>query len=237
MKRLLISLLSLCWFSMLMANEEEVIYQGPYAIDDWGTVEISSIKFHSLEVGDTIYVYTSHVDSTSLGSFQGHSWSNLPGIINGQTITGDYEFVVKSEEVLNELKQFGLKVRGYNYVIEKVVIKHSNQLVRTILIISGCIILLLIFIAMGILIWKNHQLSKAYRQLYARNMDVLAAADEEKRLKARYEGELAAIKELIQNGVAGEAVKQKYSGFFLISHRFEDKFNKFYICYQRYSSK
>jgi AraC-like DNA-binding protein len=112
--------------------------------------------------------------------------------------------------VLNELKQFGLKIRGFNYVVEKVVIKHNDQLVRTILIISGCIILLLIIVVMGILIWKNHQLSKANQQLYARNMDVLAAADEEKRLKARYEGELAAIKELIQNGVAGEAVKQKY---------------------------
>lgn len=111
MKRLIISLLSLCWFSVMLANEEEVIYQGPYAIDDWGTIEISSIKFHNLEVGDTIYVYTSHVDSTSLGSFQGHRWSDLPGVINGQVITGDYEFVVKSEEVLNELKQFGLKVR------------------------------------------------------------------------------------------------------------------------------
>ena len=210
MKRLLISLLSLCWFTTILANEEEIIYQGPYIIDDWGTVEICSIKFHNLEVGDTIYVFTSKVDSTSLGSFQNHSWETFPGIINGQTITGDYEFVVKNEEVLNELKQFGLKVRGYNYTVEKVVIKHSDQLVRTILIISGCIILLLIFVAMSILIWKNRQLSKAYQQLYARNMDVLAAADEEKRLKAHYEGELAVIKEMIQDGVASDTVKQKY---------------------------
>jgi len=210
MKRLFICLLTLCWFSVIQANEEETLYQGPYAIGDWGTVEISSIKFHNLEIGDTVYVYTSKVDSTSQGSFQNHFWKAFPGIINGQTITGDYEFVVKSEEVLNELKQFGLKVRGYNYVVEKVVVKHNDQLVRTILMISGFIILLLIFVAMGILIWKNRQLSKANQQLYARNMDILAAADEEKRLKARYEGELAAIKEMIQNGVVGEMVKQKY---------------------------
>lgn len=210
MKRLFICLLTLCWFSMIQANEVETLYQGPYAIGDWGTVEISSVKFHNLEVGDTIYVYTSKVDSTSLGAFQNHEWKTLSGLINGQAITGDYECVVKSEEVLNELKQFGLKVRGYNYVVEKVVIKHNDQLVRTILIISGFIILLLIFVAMGILIWKNRQLSKANQQLYARNMDVLAAADEEKRLKARYEGELAAIKEMIQNDVVGDTVKQKY---------------------------
>ena len=123
MKRLFICLLTLCWFSMIQANEVETLYQGPYAIGDWGTVEISSIKFHNLEIGDTVYVYTSKVDSTSQGSFQSHRWGDLPGVINGQAITGDYEFVVKSEEVLNELKQFGLKVRGYNYVVEKVVIK------------------------------------------------------------------------------------------------------------------
>lgn len=210
MKRFLVCLITLCWFSVAQATEEEILYQGPYTIGDWGTVEISSIKFHNLEVGDTIYVYTSEADSTSKGAFQNHEWNSLPSVINGQSITGDYEFVVKSEEVLNELKQFGLKIRGFNYVVEKVVIKHNDQLVRTILIISGCIILLLIIVVMGILIWKNRQLSKANQQLYARNMDVLAAADEEKRLKARYEGELAAIKELIQNGVAGEAVKQKY---------------------------
>ena len=210
MKRLLLSLLSLCWFSLIMANEEEVIFQGPYAIDNWRTVEISSIRFHNLEMGDTIYVYTAKVDSASLGAFQNHEWKTLPGLINGQAITGDYEFVVRSEEVLNELKQFGLKIRGFNYVVDKVVVKHNDQLVRIILIISGGIILLLIFIAMGILIWKNRMLSKANQQLYARNMDVLAAVDEEKRLKARYEGELAAIKEMIQKGVAGETVKQKY---------------------------
>lgn len=209
-KRLFIYVLTLCCFSDIQANEVELLYQGPYAIGDWGTVEISSIKFHNLEIGDTVYVYTSKVDSTSLGSFQSHRWDDLPGVINGQVITGDYEFVVRNEEVLNELKQFGLKIRGFNYVVEKVVIKHNDQLVQTILMISGGIILLLVFVAMGILIWKNNQLSKANQQLYARNMDVLAAADEERRLKARYEGELTAFKEMIQNGLAGEAVRQKY---------------------------
>ena len=104
MKRLLLSLLSLCWFSLIMANEEEVIFQGPYAIDNWRTVEISSIKFHNLEIGDTVYVYTSKVDSTSQGSFHNHFWKAFPGIINGQTITGDYEFVVKSNESLNHFR-------------------------------------------------------------------------------------------------------------------------------------
>ena len=104
MKRLIISLLSLCWISVMLANEEEIIYQGPYVIDDWGTVEISSIKFHNLEVGDTIYVYTSKVDSTSQGSFQNHFWKAFLGIINGQTITGDYKFVVKSNESLNHFR-------------------------------------------------------------------------------------------------------------------------------------
>ena len=93
MKRLFICLLTLCWFSVIQANEEETLYQGPYAIGDWGTVEISSIKFHNLEIGDTVYVYTSKVDSTSQGSFQNHFWKAFPGIINGQTITGDYDIL------------------------------------------------------------------------------------------------------------------------------------------------
>lgn len=104
MKRLFICLLTLCWFLVIQANEEETLYQGPYAIGDWGTVEISSIKFHNLEIGDTVYVYTSKVDSTSQGSFQNHFWKAFPGIINGQTITGDYEFVVKSNESLNHFR-------------------------------------------------------------------------------------------------------------------------------------
>ena len=114
----------LCSASTLQANKVEEIYQGPKVIGDWDTVELSSIKFHNLKIGDTIYVYVSKVDSTSKGSFQGHDWDSLPGIINGQTITGDYEFVVKSDEILNELRQYGLKVRGENYVVEKIVIKY-----------------------------------------------------------------------------------------------------------------
>ena len=210
MRRLYVLLLLLCSVPVLLANEVEVIYEGPREIGDWGTVELSSIKFHNLGVGDTIYVYTSQVDSTSQGAFQDHDWHTIPGLINGQAITGDYEFVVRGDGVLNELKQFGLKIRGFNYTVDKVVIKHSDQLVRTILIISGCIILLLILLTIVILAWKNRQLHKANLQLYARNMDVLAAVDEEKRMKARYEGEITAFKEMIQNGLAGDTVRQKY---------------------------
>ena len=212
MKRLFVLLLLICSVSILFANEIEVIYEGPHEIGDWGTVELSSIKFHNLDVGDTIYVYTSKVNSTSQGAFQDHQWHTIPGLINGQAITGDYEFVVRDDGVLNELKQFGLKIRGFNYTVDKVVIKHSDQLVRTILIVSGCIILLVIILAMTIMAWKNRQLRKANLQLYARNMDVLSAIDEEKRMKARYEGEIAAFKEMIQSGLAGESVKQKYQG-------------------------
>ena len=210
MRRLALFLLLWCSAIGLWADRVEQIYKGPRDIGDWGTVELSSIKFHKLEVGDTIYVYTSGVDSCSQGAFQDHEWHTIPGLINGQAITGDYEFVVRNEGVLNELKQFGLKIRGYNYTVEKVVIKHSDQLVRSILIISGCIILLIILAAVVILAWKNRQLRKVNLQLYARNMDVLAAVDEERRMKARYEGEIAAFKELIEKGLAGEAVRQKY---------------------------
>lgn len=210
MRRPFVLIVSIMVFFTMNANEVEVIYQGPKAIGDWGTVELSSIKFHDLEVGDTIYVYTSKVDSTSLGSFQDHNWHTIPGLINGQAITGDYEFVVKSEGLLSSLKEHGLKIRGYNYTIDKVAIKHGDKLVEAILIISGIIILLLVLLTIAILVWKNRQLQKAYGSIYHRNLDIIAAADHERQIRALYEGQIEAFKDIIRNGVAGMPVKQKY---------------------------
>ncbi|MBR1411465.1 MAG: hypothetical protein IJ580_10265 [Prevotella sp.] len=199
MKRVSLMIISLFFFTLSFANDIDVIYEGAKNIGDWGTLELSSIKFHDLEIGDTIYVYTSEVDSTSLGAFQNHEWESIPGLINGQFITGDYEFVVKEESILNELKQYGLKIRGYHYIINKVEIKHHNQTVRIILMISASIIFLLVLVAILILLIKNRQLRKVNRLLYARNMDVLAAIDEKKRLKAHYDDELVEYQEIIQD--------------------------------------
>lgn len=204
MRRLYLLLIAVCFTFSLFANKIEVIYQGPYEIGDWGTVELSSIKFHNLEMGDTIYVYVSKTDSTSKGAFQGHEWNTLPGIINGQVITGDYEFVVKNQDVLNELREYGLKVRGENYVIDKIAIKHSDHLVRNIIIGASILIILSLFLAMGILIYKNRQLRKAYASIYQKNLDVIAAADQERRIRAHYQGQISAFKEMIMNGIGGK---------------------------------
>lgn len=204
MRRLYLLLIAVCFTFSLFANKEEIIYQGPYEIGDWGTVELSSIKFHNLEMGDTIYVYVSKADSTSKGAFQGHEWNTLPGIINGQEITGDYEFVVKNQDVLDELREYGLKVRGENYVIDKIAIKHSDHLVRNIIIGASILIILSLFLAMGILIYKNRQLRKAYASIYQKNLDVLAAADQEQRIRAHYQGQIAAFKEMLMSGMGGK---------------------------------
>ena len=204
MRRLYFLLIAVCFTFSLFANKIEVIYQGPYEIGDWGTVELSSIKFHNLEMGDTIYVYVSKADSTSKGAFQGHEWNTLPGIINGQVITGDYEFVVKNQDVLDELREYGLKVRGENYVIDKIAIKHNDHLVRNIIIGASILIILSLFLAMGILIYKNQQLRKAYASIYRRNLDVLAAADQEQRIRAHYQGQIAAFKEMLMSGMGGK---------------------------------
>lgn len=204
MKRLYLFLMAVCLVSTLFANEVEVIYKGPYEIGDWGTVELSSIKFHNLEIGDTIYVYASKVDSTSKGAFQNHEWHTLPGIINGQVITGDYEFVVKSQEVLDELRQYGLKVRGENYVIEKIVVKHNDYPLRYVVIGASLLVLLALLLALFILIFKNRQLRRAYASIYQKNLDVIAAADQEQRIRAHYQGQIAAYKEMLQNGIGGK---------------------------------
>lgn len=208
MKRLLVFLFVLLSVTAVSANGV-IIYEGPRAIGDWGTVELSSIKFHDLEIGDTIYVYTSQVDSTSKGSFQDHQWHTIPGVINGEFIAGDFELVVQSEELLEELKKHGLKVRGENYVVEKIAIKHGNRLIRTIITIAVMIILVVILGAIVILLLKNRQLRKVNRGLYMRNLDILAAADHERRIRAHYEGQIEAFKEMIQNGI-GEGLRQKY---------------------------
>ena len=204
MRRLFLFLLAVCFSSTLFANEVEVIYQGPYEIGDWGTVELSSIKFHNLEIGDTIYVFVSQTDSTSKGAFQGHDWDSLPGIINGQVITGDYELVVKNRDVLDELRQYGLKVRGENYVIDKIVIKHTDYPIRNIIIGASLLVLLALLIALFILIYKNRQLRKAYTSIYQKNLDVLAAADQEQRIRVHYQGQIAAYKEMLMSGVGGK---------------------------------
>lgn len=196
--------MAVCLASTLFANKVEEIYKGPYDIGDWGTVELSSIKFHNLEIGDTIYVYTSKVDSVSKGAFQNHEWHTMPGIINGQVITGDYELVVKSQEVLNELRQYGLKVRGENYVIDKIVIKYNENPLRDIIIWASLLVLLALLLALFILIFKNRQLRKAYASIYQKNLDVLAVADQEHHIRAHYQGQIAAYKEMLTNGVGGK---------------------------------
>lgn len=190
------------------ANKTEVIYQGPKQIGDWGTVELSSVKFHDLEMGDTIYVYASKVGENSKGAFQDHEWHALPGVMNGGPITGDFELVIDDAEVLKLIKQHGLKVRGENYEIEKIVIKHNDHLVRNILIGASILIFLALLLALGILIYKNHQLRKVNQGLYMRNLDVIAASDHERRIRAHYEGQIEAFKEMLKNHLTGN--RQKY---------------------------
>jgi len=212
MKQLLASAIIILLFVSCGTRQEEDIYRGPKQIGDWGTVELSSIKFHSLEMGDTIYVYTANIVPSSQGAFQNHKWDSIAGAINGQQITGDYEMVVDSRDLLANLKKHGLKVRGKDYVIERIAIKHTPNLERTIISIAVAVILAAILITIIILVIKNRQLRKAGRALYARNMAALAAADEERKQRLHYEGQIAAFKEMILSGVAGEAVKQKYQG-------------------------
>lgn len=100
MKRFLLSIGLSLITSIIYANNVEVIYKGPRYIGDWETIELSSIKFHDLEIGDTIYVYATKTDSTSLGAFQDHEWQALPGVMNGGPITGDFELVINDTEVL-----------------------------------------------------------------------------------------------------------------------------------------
>ena len=199
MKRLLSIILTLLTALATLAGNVEEIYKGPRQIGDWDAIELTSIKFHNLQLGDTIYVYASGITPQSKGAFQNHEWKTLaPDILNGQTINGDFEMIVHTQEVLDELKRYGLKVRGCHYVLNRVVIKHADNQIRTIITTATCIVLLVIIVAFALLLRKNRQLARANRSIYKANLSVIAAADRERQMRTRYEGEIAAYREMMQ---------------------------------------
>lgn len=199
MKRLLSIILTLLTALATMAGNVEEIYKGPRQIGDWDAIELTSIKFHNLQLGDTIYVYASGITPQSKGAFQNHNWHTLaPDILNGQTINGDFEMIVHTQEVLDELKRYGLKVRGCHYVLNRVVIKHADNQIRTIITTATCIVLLVVIVAFALLLRKNRQLARANRSIYKANLSVIAAADRERQMRTRYEGEIAAYREMMQ---------------------------------------
>ena len=199
MKRLLSIILTLLTALATMAGNVEEIYKGPRQIGDWDAIELTSIKFHNLQLGDTIYVYASGITPQSKGAFQNHNWHTLaPDILNGQTINGDFEMIVHTQEVLDELKRYGLKVRGCHYVLNRVVIKHTDNQIRTIITTATCIVLLVVIVAFALLLRKNRQLARANRSIYKANLNVIAAADRERQMRTRYEGEIAAYREMMQ---------------------------------------
>lgn len=199
MKRLLSIILTLLTALATMAGNVEEIYKGPRQIGDWDAIELTSIKFHNLQLGDTIYVYASGITPESKGAFQNHNWHTLaPDILNGQTINGDFEMIVHTQEVLDELKRYGLKVRGCHYVLDRVVIKHTDNQIRTIITTATCIVLLVVIVAFALLLRKNRQLARANLSIYKANLNVIAAADRERQMRTRYEGEIAAYREMMQ---------------------------------------
>ena len=210
MKRLLSIILTLLTALATMAGNVEEIYKGPRQIGDWDAIELTSIKFHNLQLGDTIYVYASGITPESKGAFQNHNWHTLaPDILNGQTINGDFEMIVHTQEVLDELKRYGLKVRGCHYVLNRVVIKHTDNQIRTIITTATCIVLLVVIVAFALLLRKNRQLARANRSIYKANLNVIAAADRERQMRTRYEGEIAAYREMMQ------AANKKYQNSML----------------------
>lgn len=208
MKRL--HLIIIAWLLAVAAgaSNREVIYQGPKDIGDWGAVELSSVKFHGLELGDTVYVYARATAAEAKGAFQNHDWHELaPGVLNGQTISGDFELIVDTQELLDELKRHGLKVRGTGYTLQRIELRHrDDSLTWAVAVGSSVVAVLAIVAALLILLHKNRQLRRAYHSIYMVNLDYLAAADKERQLRTSYEGQIAAFKEMMQ------AANKKYQG-------------------------
>lgn len=211
--RFLLSCLSciIVW-TTYAAPQETVIYEGPKDIGNWETLELSSIKFHNLMLGDTIYVYATDITPDSKGAFQNHKWKAVSDdALNGGVITGDFELIVDTEEALDEIKTFGLKVRGYDYQLKRVVIKQGDYFVRQVIMGASAVVLLTVLGFIAVLLYKNRQQNKLIRGLYIKNMEIVANRDQERRIRERYEGQLVELRNIIDRQNEGNQQKYQHS--------------------------
>src|SRR5574344_54782 len=101
---------------------ETVIFDTQTVTGSWAAYAlISADKFSSAVSGDKVKVYTSSVLSDAQGSFKvpTGNWDGLTTALAYFSITGDYSCTL-DDDMLSNVKSYGLVVAGKNYTIEKV---------------------------------------------------------------------------------------------------------------------
>ncbi|MCM1311820.1 MAG: helix-turn-helix domain-containing protein [Bacteroides sp.] len=194
--------------TMALGAEHITIFEGPKRIESWEIVNIGAIEFQKLEIGDTVYVFTKDLGSNASAAFQNHEWKSIDeGVINGQIITGDFEMIVNNKKRLDELKNYGLKFTGCRLTVDKVVIKKHDDNQLDLLKAIGVFMVAMCLLSSVFLLYSYRKLKKANHALYLRTIEDLAQYDRERGLRSNYEGQIAALKEIIQNN--GE-MRKKY---------------------------
>lgn len=186
------------------------VWTGPTPCEDWKVWSVDAIKFQNLELGDTVYVQTSNLGPYAQGALQNHEFGDIDeGVINGQTIKGDFQMIVTNERRLNELKNYGIRFSGFQMTVERILIKKHNtdkQWLAAAAVVAAIVLLLVLLL----LLWHSYRrLRQANRVLYQRSLESMVQAERQRELRNRYEGQIQLLTDLIQ---ASPALRQKYQG-------------------------
>lgn len=208
MKRLTY-LLFLTTIACCIQAKEIVIMNKKTQINNWNLVDITNAKFGDIALGDTIYVYATVSDSVSTGAFINHNFKPFADdAISGNIISGDYMMIVDSEKKIEELKNYGLQISGFNYTINKVSIKKKQDSHLLMYLGIGAAILLLLLTA--ICIYNYVKLRRRSQQLFQLSISMLTTLENERQLHNWYEGHISALNTTIKNVLPLLPQKEKY---------------------------
>lgn len=100
-----------------------LIYEGPLVTGSWAnSAQISSAMFANVQVGQTITVVVSDLQSEAQGSFKNGSWTAIAPGTEYFSIDGNFSLTISSD-ILAQLQAGGLIVSGQNYTIQSVYVK------------------------------------------------------------------------------------------------------------------
>lgn len=100
-----------------------LIYEGPLVTGSWAnSAQISSAMFANVQVGQTITVVVSDLQSEAQGSFKNGSWTAIAPGTEYFSIDGNFSLTISSD-ILAQLQAGGLIVSGKNYTIQSVYVK------------------------------------------------------------------------------------------------------------------
>lgn len=207
---LILLLLTATLTATAAAPRHITVWQGPTLCNDWQVWSVDAIQFQDLELGDTVYVQTSHLGPYAQGALQNHKFETIDeGVINGQTIKGDFQMIVTNERRLTELKDYGIRFSGCQMTVERILIKKHNTDYAW-LSTTAIVLAILLPLTLLLLLWQSYRrLRHTHRVLYQRTLETMAQAERQQAMRSRYEAQIEVLTDLVQ---ASPTLRQKYQG-------------------------